>query len=76
MQTVFLTLAILFFGLAAFHFTGIEIIGLASGFVGIICGAAAVYTSMGLVLKEAYGREILRLGEPVKPGDLSDTDAA
>ena len=66
-QVVFLTLTILFFGLAAFNFTGFEIIGLIAGFVGIICGASAIYASMGCLLKEVYGREILLLCEPKKP---------
>lgn len=61
-QVVFLTLTILFFGLAAKDFTGIDIVGLVSGYIGIACGASAIYTSMGLVLKDAYGRELLKLG--------------
>jgi len=66
-QVVFLTLAILFFGLAVTNFTGIEFLGMISGFVGIICGASAIYASLGLVLREAYGREILLLCEPKTP---------
>jgi len=73
-QVVFLTLTILFFGLAVFNFTDIEIIGLVSGFVGIICGATAVYTSMGLMLKEVYGREILLLCDPEKPNKPDKPD--
>ena len=61
-QVVFLSLAILFFGLAAKDFTGIEIIGQISGYIGIACGASAIYTSVGTVLKTEYGRELLKLG--------------
>ena len=61
-QIVFLTLAILFFGLAANNFLGIELIGQVSGYIGIVCGASAVYNAMGQVLKGEYGREILPLG--------------
>jgi succinate-acetate transporter protein len=65
-QVVFGSLAILFFLLAygdfatvspAFrHFTGYE---------GIFCGFAAIYTGLAQVLNELYGRVILPLG-PVK----------
>ena len=61
-QVVFLTLAILFFGLAASDFTGIEIVLQGSGFLGIFCGASAMYNAMGQVLKGEYGREVLPLG--------------
>ena len=61
-QVVFLTLTILFFGLAANNFLGIEIIGVVAGYVGIFCGASAIYNAMGQVLKEEFGREILPLG--------------
>jgi succinate-acetate transporter protein len=62
-QVVFLTLVILFFGLAISSFTGIEIIHTITGIVGIVCGASAIYTSMALLLKEEYGREILKICE-------------
>ena len=61
-QVVFLTLTILFFGLALNDFTGVAAIGLVSGFIGIICGASALYNAFGQILKEEYGREILPLG--------------
>ena len=61
-QVVFLTLAILFFGLAASDLTGIEAVLLGSGYLGIFCGASAVYNAMGQVLKGEYGREVLPLG--------------
>ena len=61
-QIVFLTLTILFFGLAAGDLTGIELITQLSGYVGIVCGASAVYNAMGQMLKGEYGRELLPLG--------------
>jgi len=63
LQAVFLTLVVLFFGLALGDFTGIEMITKVSGVVGIVCGASAVYTSVAILLKEEYGREILPICE-------------
>jgi hypothetical protein len=66
LQVVFATLVVLFFLLAigdytdagpAFkHFTGYE---------GIVCGAAAIYTGLAQVLNELFGRTLLGIG-PVK----------
>ncbi len=66
LQIVFATLVVLFFLLAigdytaagpAFrHFTGFE---------GIICGAAAIYTGLAQVLNELFGRTVLGIG-PVR----------
>ena len=61
-QIVFLTLTILFFGLAAGHFLDYELIIMLSGLVGIVCGGSAIYASVGNMLKEEYGRELLPLG--------------
>lgn len=66
-QVVFLSLTVLFFGLAANDFLGTylgtDLIGIIAGYVGIFCGGAALYSAMGQVLKGEYGREILPLGE-------------
>jgi hypothetical protein len=66
LQVVFATLVVLFFLLAigdytdagpAFrHFTGFE---------GIVCGAAAIYTGLAQVLNELFGKTLLAVG-PVK----------
>jgi len=66
LQVVFATLVVLFFLLAigdytdagpAFrHFTGFE---------GIVCGAAAIYTGLAQVLNELFGKTVLGIG-PVK----------
>ena len=63
-QFVFASLATLFFLLAYKDLTGSKMIGTLAGYVGIICGASAVYEAMGLVLNEKLGRTILPLGEP------------
>jgi len=60
-QITFITLTILFFGLAIYDFTGVVMIRIISGFIGIFCGASAFYNSVGQILKEEYGREILKL---------------
>jgi len=66
LQIVFATLVVLFFLLAigdytdagpAFrHFTGFE---------GIVCGAAAIYTGLAQVLNELFGKTVLGIG-PIK----------
>ena len=61
LRMVFLTLTILFFGLAASEFTGIEIILIISGIVGIVCGATAIYTALGTVINEEYCKEVIKL---------------
>jgi succinate-acetate transporter protein len=63
LQVVFLTLVVLFFGLALSDFLVDDTIRMITGFVGIFCGGSAMYTSMGLLLKEEYGKTILPLGE-------------
>lgn len=59
LQFVFLSLTVLFFLLAARDFLGSTSIGTLAGFVGIICGASAMYLSMAEVLHEQYGRKVL-----------------
>lgn len=65
LQFVFLSLAILFFLLAARDATGSVSIGTIAGLEGIICGLSAIYAALAQVLNEAHGRTILPLG-PVK----------
>ncbi len=59
LQTVFLSLAILFFLLAIGDITGSALIKIIAGYEGIICGLSACYGSMALVLNEIYGRTVL-----------------
>jgi succinate-acetate transporter protein len=61
-QTVFLTLTLLFLGLALGNFSGIEAVTVASGWIGILCGASAVYASVGQVINEEFGKPVVPLG--------------
>jgi succinate-acetate transporter protein len=61
-QTVFLSLAVLFFGLALGDFTGAEAIHRASGWIGVFCGASAVYNAMGQIINGEFGRPVVPLG--------------
>jgi uncharacterized protein len=65
LQTVFLSLTVLFFLLALRDFTANEMVGTVAGVEGIFCGLSAIYTSLAQVLNEVYGRVVLPLG-PVK----------
>lgn len=60
-QFVFLTLAILFFMLSIADFTGNASLKLAAGWVGIICGASAMYNSLAQIVNNEYGKVILPL---------------
>ena len=62
LQSVFLTLTILFFLLAAEKATGSEAIGKFAGYEGIICGASAIYAGMANLLNEVYGKTVLPIG--------------
>jgi uncharacterized protein len=67
LQTVFLTLWILFFLLAIRDWAGSEIIGKIAGYEGIICGFSAIYLAMAEVINESQGKTILPIGE-IKKG--------
>ena len=63
LQIVFGTLSILFFLLAFGDYTGAAPgFKHATGFEGIFCGLAAMYTGLAQVLNELYGKPILPLG--------------
>ncbi|MGB8355631.1 MAG: acetate uptake transporter [Chthoniobacteraceae bacterium] len=65
LQFVFGTLTVLFFLLAYGDFTeAAASFKHATGFEGIVCGAAAIYTGLAQVLNELYGKTILPLGAP------------
>ena len=61
-QVIFLSLAILFFLLAARKFLDSEIIERIAGFEGIFCGLSAFYTALGEILNEKLGKTVLPLG--------------
>ena len=62
LQFVFATLTILFFLLAIGDATGNASVKTFTGYEGIICGASAIYTGIGALLNEVYGKTILPLG--------------
>lgn len=62
LQVVFLTLTVLFFLLAIGDITGSESIKTLAGYVGILCGASAIYAGFAQVLNEVYGRTVVPLG--------------
>ncbi|HUK28871.1 MAG TPA: acetate uptake transporter [Candidatus Acidoferrales bacterium] len=63
LQTIFLTLAVLFFLLTASHFIP-QLLPIA-GVEGVFCGFCAFYTSMAEVLNETYKKTVLPIG-PMK----------
>jgi uncharacterized protein len=63
LQVVFGTLTILFFLLAFGDFTGASAaFKHFTGFEGLVCGFAAMYTGLAQVLNELYGKIVLPLG--------------
>jgi len=62
-QFVFGSLTVLFFGLALGDFTLIKEITVAAGYIGLICGASAIYTGLATVVNDANGRAMLPLGD-------------
>jgi len=62
LQTVFLSLTILFFLLAISDFTGNTALRIFAGYEGIFCGLSAFYGCVAQVLNEVYGRTVLPLG--------------
>jgi uncharacterized protein len=63
LQTVFGSLVILFFLLAAGDFTGIKSIKTIAGIEGVFCGLSAIYACAAQVLNEVYGKTLLPLGK-------------
>ena len=61
-QVVFGSLTVLFFLLATADFTGSHMIHTIAGYEGIFCGLSAIYSAMGQILNEEYGKKIIPLG--------------
>lgn len=61
LSVVFLTLTILFFLLAAGNYLGSAAILKIAGYEGIFTGLSAIYTALGQVLNEAYGKKMIPL---------------
>ena len=62
LQTVFLSLTVLFILLAAAEWTGSSLLGRIAGSEGILCGFSAIYLAMAEVLNEMYERSVLPIG--------------
>lgn len=60
-QLVFGSLTILFLLLSLANFTGSETIHTIAGYVGLICGASAIYNAMGQILNQEFGKKIMPL---------------
>jgi succinate-acetate transporter protein len=63
LQFVFLSLTVLFALLAIGHLVDNEGIVHVAGWIGLVCGASAIYLAMGEVLNEQFGRTVLPIGE-------------
>ena len=76
LQVVFGTLVALFWLLALGDLTGNPAVTQVAGAVGIVCGLAALYTAIALVLNEVYGHTVFPLG-PVahRPEPVADDQA-
>lgn len=59
LQVVFISLAVLFFLLAAGELTGIKIVTMVAGYEGIFTGSSAIYLGLAEVLNEIYDRRVL-----------------
>ncbi len=62
LQFVFMSLAILFFLLAADRATGNSDLLTITGIEGVICGLSAVYLGLAEVLNEVHGKTVLPIG--------------
>jgi len=62
LQVVFSLLVVLFFGLALSDYYESAPIKIFSGYVGILCGLGALYTSLAQILNELYNKELLPIG--------------
>jgi len=69
LQFVFATLAILFLALSLGNALNDQDIIVIAGYIGIVCGLAAMYTGLAQVLNEVYGHELVPLGAVKKVKD-------
>lgn len=60
-QVIFSTLVLLFFLLSLANFTGSESIHTIAGYVGIFCGASAIYSAVGQILNQEFGKTVMPL---------------
>ena len=66
LQFVFSTLTILFFLLALGDATSNASLKTFTGYEGIVCGLSAIYTGVGVLLNELFGKSVLPLGLVVR----------
>lgn len=59
---IFLTLWIVFYLLGFGALLGVAALTQAGGWLGIVCGALAMYTSFALVTNSCFGRDVLPIG--------------
>ncbi len=64
LQFVFLSLTVLFLLLAVGNIISSASVIHIAGWIGLVCGASAVYLAMGEVINRQFGRTIFPLGEP------------
>ena len=62
LQFVFATLTLFFFLLAVGDITGNATIKTFTGYEGVVCGLAAIYTGFATLLNEVYGKTIMPIG--------------
>jgi len=62
LQVVFASLTLLFALLAIGDVVGSAAIGHTAGWVGLFCGASAIYTGLAQVLNEVYGKTVWPIG--------------
>ena len=61
---VFFTLWVTFFLLGFGDLLGVHALSAAGGWLGLVCGLIALYTSFGLVTNAVFGKLVVPLGEP------------
>jgi succinate-acetate transporter protein len=61
---VFFTLWITFFLLGFGDLFGVRGLTVAGGWLGLVCGLIAMYTSFGLVTNSVFGKAVVPLGAP------------
>lgn len=60
-QIVFGSLTVLFLLLSIANFTGSETIHTLAGYIGIFCGVSAIYSAMGQIINQEFGKNIFKL---------------
>lgn len=62
LQLIFATLILLFLLLTIGQLTGSSSVTRLGGYIGLVCGAAAIYTAIAVLLNEVFDREVLPIG--------------